>query len=108
MIKIGVIDLPKTTDDLVLSRIKEIAEKYRCQKVILFGSRAKGDHSPVSDYDIAIVDQGLSDIKKAYIFNEIDEIETLKKIDLIFIDPNKEINDSFTDNVLKEGVVIYG
>jgi len=96
----------KAMEDKVLNRIREIAEKYRCPKVILFGSRARGDHSPVSDYDIAIIDQGLSDIEKAYIFHEIDEVETLKKIDLVFI--NKEINDSFMASIKRDGVVIYG
>ena len=41
--------------DSVIIKIAEIIKKYSAvTKVILFGSRARGDNTPKSDYDIAI------------------------------------------------------
>ena len=91
--------------DNVLEQIKEIAAKYKIDKMVLFGSRARGDHSPVSDYDIAVFEKGLSPIDKALLSSDIEDISTLKKIDMVFIDDN--ITEAFLDNITKEGVVIY-
>jgi uncharacterized protein len=49
------------TDDLVLSRFRAaVAEIYgeRVERVVLFGSRARGDAEPDSDYDIAVFLRG--------------------------------------------------
>jgi predicted nucleotidyltransferase len=91
--------------DILLKQIKEIAKKYNCEKVILFGSRARGDNSPVSDYDIAVFNKNLSAVQKAYFFNDIDNIATLKKIDVVFV--NNDTGDDLIKNIKKEGVVIY-
>jgi len=44
-------------DDPVLKRFRAaVGEAYgdRLERVVLFGSRARGDHQPDSDYDIAV------------------------------------------------------
>lgn len=89
----------------VLEEIKRIAAKYKIEKVILFGSRARGDNSRVSDYDIAIFGNQLSPIDKALFCSDIEEINTLKKIDVVFID--KRLDDKFINNIAREGVIIY-
>lgn len=38
----------------VIEEICELAEKYNVRKVILFGSRARGDFKRVSDIDLAV------------------------------------------------------
>lgn len=35
--------------------VQQIKERYRPKKVLLFGSRARGEFSPGSDYDLLIV-----------------------------------------------------
>ncbi len=40
--------------DRVLKEIKEFAAMHNIDKVILFGSRARGTHSERSDIDIAV------------------------------------------------------
>lgn len=91
--------------DYVLMKIQEIAAKYEIEKVILFGSRAREDNSETSDYDIAIFSKNLSLIDKTLLWTDIEEIHTLKKIDVVFVDKN--LNDRFMENIKKEGVVIY-
>ena len=71
--------------DSVLERIKEISLQYKVDKTVLFGSRARGDHSLISDYDIAIFENHLSPLDKARLRDDIDEIETLPKEFLVVI-----------------------
>lgn len=91
--------------DAVLDQIKQIAAKYSITKLVLFGSRARGDHSPISDYDLAVFGPGLSALAKAGFSLDIEEIATLKKIDLVFADDNA--TDDLMRNILAEGKVIY-
>jgi len=91
--------------DKVLMSVAEIAAKFNIEKVILFGSRARGDNSSVSDYDIAIYGSGLSTNEKAAFSLEIEEIETLKKFDIVFIDGS--VSQELIKNVMNDGVIIY-
>jgi predicted nucleotidyltransferase len=91
--------------DPVLQQIREIATRYPIQKVVLFGSRARGDHSPVSDYDIAINAETLTAFDRARFILDAEEIETLKKLDIVFIDGN--LTNDLKENISREGVTIY-
>ena len=91
--------------DCVLEEIKKIAMKYKVRKAILFGSRARNDHSSVSDYDIAIIADSLSPFDKACFCDDVEEIKTLKKIDIVFLDNNT--SDELMANITKDGIDIY-
>ncbi|MFW6263758.1 MAG: nucleotidyltransferase domain-containing protein [Thermotogota bacterium] len=91
--------------DNLIEVIKNIASEFNIEKVILYGSRARGDHAPTSDYDIAIISDNLTPLDKAHIYDRIDDIETLKKIDLVFLKGSER--DSFHTNILNKGKVIY-
>ena len=91
--------------DNLIEVIRNIANEFNIEKVILYGSKARGDHAPTSDYDIAIISNNLTPLDKALIYDRIDDIETLKKIDLVFLEGSE--SDSFHKNILKEGKVIY-
>lgn len=92
-------------NSLELRKIIEICRKYPfVQKVVLFGSRARGDYHPRSDFDIALyVSQGDISLLK----EEIEEIPTLLHIDITVI--TEKISDFdvlFIENIKKEGIVI--
>lgn len=89
--------------DSVLEQIIRISMRYKAKRVVLFGSRARGDNSPVSDYDIAVYAEGLSPLDKARFSAEVDDIETLEKIDLLFFDTQHRL----ADNITRDGVILY-
>ena len=45
----------KKADSVIKDFIKKIKKKYKVEKAILFGSRARGDALKESDYDVIIV-----------------------------------------------------
>jgi predicted nucleotidyltransferase len=91
--------------DKVVVQIVEIVQKYNIEKAVLFGSRARGDHSMASDYDIAVYEEALSDYDRAAIFDEIENIQTLKKIQVVYV--RESGTDELLENINREGVIIY-
>lgn len=91
--------------DSVIEQIKAIAARYNIDKLVLFGSRARGDYTVVSDYDIAVFEKNMPPLEKAYFSNEVEEIKTLKKIDLVFVKDNG--TDGILKNIKRDGVIIY-
>ncbi|WP_457564682.1 type VII toxin-antitoxin system MntA family adenylyltransferase antitoxin [Caminibacter sp.] len=86
-----------------MEKIQKIAKelkKYNPKKILLFGSRARGDNTPRSDIDIA-VDLNLSFREKRKLKEKIDEISGLYSVDLIFFE---DMSDKFKEKVLKEGI----
>ncbi|MCK9166465.1 MAG: helix-turn-helix domain-containing protein [Acholeplasmataceae bacterium] len=91
-------------DDIVKG-ISEVANKYKIDFVYLFGSYSKDNANPLSDVDLLIKtsERGLN------YFGLIEEIRTTlnKKIDAISLDDLTNNKDLLND-ILKEGVKIYG
>ena len=73
--------------------------------MILFGSRARGDNTQKSDYDIAFVSGNLTAQLKCKITEQIEEIDTFHKIDLVFL-ANLNGNDELTQNIKKDGKIL--
>ncbi len=90
--------------DKVIQDIKEIALKYKSiKKILLFGSRARGDYHDKSDYDIAVFSSDTTE--DTAILDDIENIDTLNKIDVIFI-KKRHINTELYSNILRDGVSI--
>ncbi|NPA11620.1 MAG: nucleotidyltransferase domain-containing protein [Epsilonproteobacteria bacterium] len=84
-------------------KIKLIAnelKKHSPKKVLLFGSRARGDNLKNSDIDIA-VDLKLNFREKRKLKEIIDNIAGIYSVDLVFFD---DMSDEFKEVVLKEGI----
>ena len=86
---------------IVIEEICDIARKYNVQKVILFGSRARGDFKTKSDIDLAV--QGGDFIRFMLDVNE--ETSTLLKFDIVNLD--EEIQNELRESIKKEGKIIY-
>lgn len=86
---------------LVLEEICSLAQKYNIDKVILFGSRARGDYSRASDIDLAVIEGNVVD----FTIGVNDETSTLLNFDVI--DLNKSVDEKLLKSIKKEGVTIY-
>ena len=91
--------------DAVLKKIIAIAHQYGAGKAVLFGSRARGDSMQKSDYDIAFILPGMTDDTKNKILNELEDIDTLYKIDAVFLE-SLDGADELTKNIRKDGIAL--
>ena len=88
----------------IIMGIRAIAEKYAVSKIVLFGSRARGDNNPKSDIDLAIYT--LPEFSnKGHFACDIEDLDTLLKIDTVYI--NKDTDKKLIRNIQNEGVVLY-
>ncbi len=89
--------------DATLEKLTELIRSFgKINKAVLFGSRARGDNTPKSDYDIAVYLEEPDDIWKLRSFFE--EADTLHKIDLVSVDGR--LPSKLKENIEREGVVI--
>lgn len=88
----------------IIKSIQNISTNFAIEKVVLFGSRARGDAMPTSDIDLAVYPS--PEFKnRGYFTSSIDDLNTLLKIDLVFI--NDQTEPKLVENIRKDGVVIY-
>jgi uncharacterized protein len=79
----------------------------RCEKikqVILFGSRAVGDHDPRSDVDLAISGPGLSKGDVALLRDEIERAPSLFRIAVSHLE---KMPATLRERVMKQGIIIH-
>ena len=84
------------------SDLAVLAERYGISKIVLFGSRARGDNGPKSDIDIAVF--GCRDFPMFSLDVE-DEVQTLLKFDIVNMD--RKVSEELKEAVQRDGVVIY-
>lgn len=90
--------------DKLITQIRDLARKHPISRVVLFGSRARGDNHVASDIDLAVFP--LSDFSsRGLVSSEVDELATLLKIDLIFVE--EQTDAVLLDRIKREGVVLY-
>ena len=81
--------------------IKKTAEKFGLTKVILFGSRARGDNKPRSDIDLAVEGGDVLNFR----FEIEDEAPTLLEFDIV--DLSQKLNENFLAEIERDGVILY-
>ena len=85
----------------VLNNIRSFAEKHNVQKVILFGSRARGTHTERSDIDIAVVGGDFD----AFYWDIKDNMHSLLMFDIVNMDDFT--SDDLRKEIDKDGITIY-
>jgi predicted nucleotidyltransferase len=87
--------------DQVAREISTFAQKHRIQRVILFGSRARGTHTERSDIDIAVsggnVDAFYWDIKE--------NVFSLLMFDIVELDAG--VSEELKKEIERDGIMIY-
>lgn len=85
----------------VIEEIRTFARKYEVERVILFGSRARGDYDRASDIDLAVSG---GDMER---FSTAIEEETSTLLEFDIIDLGQPLQKGFLDSIWKEGIVLY-
>ncbi len=85
----------------VITEIVELAQKYDLQKVILFGSRARGDFQRASDIDLAVSGGNVA----MFAVDVEEETSTLLQFDVVNLD--LDLQEKLLESIKKEGMVLY-
>ena len=82
------------------SQLAGLARRYGAKRLVLFGSRARGDNRNNSDIDLAVY--GMPEDSRAAFWMECEELPTLLKFDIVHI--AADMNPAFLANIEKDGV----
>lgn len=87
----------------IYNQIVEIAKQNHVQKVVLFGSRARGDNGPKSDIDLAVYG-----CEKFPILVEQmnEELWSLLQLDIINMD-SSNVSEELRKEIEHDGVILY-
>ena len=90
--------------------VQRIVEHYRPEKVILFGSRARGEADSRSDIDLAVI----AETDKSFVqrLRESADVAPEGDVDILIYTPREaaemlEIGNRFMKSIVSEGKVIY-
>lgn len=84
----------------------ELFDRYSVvEKVILYGSRVKGNYKPFSDVDITLVGENLTHNDLLKITNDIDDLLLPYMFDVSVFHTLR--NEELIEHINRRGVVIY-
>lgn len=86
---------------VVMEEICDLARKNHVKKVILFGSRARGDYQRASDIDLAVSGGDIT----SFALDVEEETSTPLKYDVVNLD--RRIKTELLESIEKEGIVLY-
>ncbi len=92
---------------------RQIVEKYKPQKIILFGSAAKGRFTPDSDLDFFIIKEDVPYLGRDR-YRELSKmIERDVAVDFVIYKPEEfnewfKAGDPFLKTIINEGKALYG
>ena len=92
------VDLPERVN----IDLRKIASQYDVAKMVLFGSRARGDNQAKSDVDIAVY--GCRDFTNFY-FDVEEKVWTLLTFDIVNMD--NDVSEELKQEIKRDGVIIY-
>lgn len=87
--------------EVVLEEIQSLAREYGVEKVILFGSRARGDFHRTSDIDLAVQGGNFT----GFALDVEEETSTLLQFDIVNLDG--PVQEELLESIDGEGVVLY-
>lgn len=85
----------------VIEEIRTFAKKYNVEKVILFGSRARGDYKRTSDIDLAVTGGNFA----RFALDVDEETSTLLEYDIV--DMSREMQEELRQSIMQEGKILY-
>ena len=106
--------LPELDSALVKELVRRLVRSAQPEKIILFGSRARGDHRPDSDIDLLVVQDSMLPRHKRSLplYAALSELPVPVDMELVVFTP-EEVRDwsaarsAFVTTALREGRVLY-
>ncbi|MFV9511778.1 nucleotidyltransferase domain-containing protein [Tepidibacillus sp. LV47] len=93
------------SEDLLNQIINVISKYEHIEKVVVFGSRAKGNGKKTSDIDLCVFGERLLQNDVNLLIDELKELNTPLDFDVVhFQSLSKE---KLKENIMREGVKIY-
>ena len=112
VVKVPTIDKRKRIPQKAIDQVvKQIVERFKPQKIILFGSYARGDYRRESDVDLLVVmDTPLREVKQSLEIHRY--LNVMFGLDLVVYTPKHlkerfDMSDWFVRDILKEGKILY-
>ena len=109
-VKMSEVDIQKEIEEIT----KQIIQQYKPEKIILFGSYAKGDFTEDSDLDFLVIKKGILSLIGRERARELRKL-IKKKVaaDFLIYRPEEfnrrlKMGDPFLKLITKEGKVLYG
>lgn len=87
--------------EAVLTEIRDLAEKYGLERMVLFGSRARGDYKKTSDIDLAVTGGNIT----LFTLDVEEETSTLLSFDVVNLDGS--VQEELRKSIEQEGRLLY-
>ena len=92
--------------DTVVKELQDVFRRHaNIEKVLIFGSRSKGNYRAGSDIDLALIGKNIDYRQLLDISMEIDDLELLYSIDLL--DYQTKVGTPIGDHIDRVGQVFY-
>lgn len=92
--------------ETVIEELQEVFKRHaNIEKVLIFGSRSKGNYRAGSDIDLAVIGKDLDYNQLLNIICEIEDLELLYSVDLL--DYQKKKGTPIGDHIDRVGQVFY-
>ena len=92
--------------DTVVKELQDVFRRHaNIEKVLIFGSRSKGNYRVGSDIDLALIGKNIDYRQLLDISMEIDDLELLYSIDLL--DYQTKVGTPIEDHIDRVGQVFY-
>lgn len=97
-------DMKSRHQEIIRETVDILIKELKPEKIILFGSRAKGTSSDTADFDLAINGSAPDMASQRRIHENIEKVSGLYGVDVIYLE---NVDKEFKDLVQKTGKVIY-
>ena len=86
----------------IYRQIADLGKKYQADKIVLFGSRARGDNRERSDIDIAVY--GMPEENQGLFWSAVDDLPSLLSVDIVHITDGTDA--ALLKNIKRDGVTV--